>query len=341
MTNTYETTKAYIHIDKVTLSGDIATICMDSISWERVVQLLEEQHLLQEKYSVYRTVKDRLFRALFSEKSELLSLYNALSGKSYTDPELLEIVTLNGAIYMGMKNDLSFLISSNLYLYEHQSTDNPNIPLRDLFYIAEQYRVMTVNADIYSSKKIGLPTPHFVVLYNGIEEKPDEFVYRLSDAYEVKEDDYDLDLRVRVVNVNKGHNTALMEKCKTLQEYSQFVDILRKYSKDFPSEQATHMAIDDCIEHDILRDYLLKNRAEVIAMVLYEFDIEKYKQQQEDKITLLQDTVQKQQLTLQQKDEVLQQKDDALQQKDEALQQKDEEITTLKELLAQYQSQEI
>jgi actin-related protein len=112
------------------------------------------------------------------------------------------------------------------------------------------------------------------------------------------------------------------------------VDILRKYSKDFPSEQATHMAIDNCIEHDILRDYLLKNRAEVIAMVLYEFDIEKYKQQQEDKITLLQDTVQKQQLTLQQKDEVLQQKNDALQQKDE-------EITTLKELLAQYQSQEI
>jgi actin-related protein len=186
---------------------------------------------------------------------------------------------------------------------------------------------MTVNADIYSSKKIGLPTPHFVVLYNGINEKPDEFVYRLSDAYEVKEEDYDLDLRVRVVNVNKGHNTALMEKCKTLQEYSQFVDILRKYSKDFPSEQATHMAIDDCIEHDILRDYLLKNRAEVIAMVLYEFDIEKYKQQQEDKITLLQDTVQKQQLTLQQKDEVLQQKD--------------EEITTLKKRLAQYEPQKV
>jgi hypothetical protein len=171
-----------------------------------------------------------------------------------------------------------------------------------------------------------------------MNEKPDEFVYRLSDAYEVKETDYDLDLRVRVVNVNKGHNTALMEKCKTLQEYSQFVDILRKYSKDFPSEQAIHMAIDDCIEHDILRDYLLKNRAEVIAMVLYEFDIEKYKQQQEDKITLLQDTVQKQQLTLQQ-----QQNDfhDALQQKDEVLQQKDEEITTLKKLLAQYQSQEV
>jgi hypothetical protein len=336
MTNTYETTKAYIHIDKVTLSDDIATIHMDSVSWERVVQLLEEQHLLQEKYSVYRTVKDRLFRALFSEKSELLSLYNALSGKSYTDPELLEIVTLNGAIYMGMKNDLSFLISSNLYLYEHQSTDNPNIPLRDLFYIAEQYRVMTVNADIYSSKKIGLPTPHFVVLYNGIEEKPDEFVYRLSDAYEVKEEDYDLDLRVRVVNVNKGHNTALMEKCKTLQEYSQFVDILRKYSKDFPSEQATHMAIDDCIEHDILRDYLLKNRAEVIAMVLYEFDIEKYKQQQEDKITLLQDTVQKQQLTLQQ-----QQNDfhDALQQKDNDLKVQAQQIDDMSQRIKELEKQ--
>jgi hypothetical protein len=108
-------------------------------------------------------------------------------------------------------------------------------------------------------------------------------------------------------------------KGKSVYPHPQFVDILRKYSKDFPSEQATHMAIDDCIEHDILLDYLLKNRAGVIAMVLYEFDIEKYKQQQEDKITLLQDTVQKQQLTLQQKDEVLQQKDDALQQKDDDL----------------------
>jgi hypothetical protein len=96
-----------------------------------------------------------------------------------------------------------------------------------------------------------------------------------------------------------------MEKCKTLQEYSQFVAILRHYSKDFPSEQAISMTIDNCIEHDILRDYLLKNKAEVMAMVLYEFDIEKYKQQQEDKITLLQDTVQKQQLTLQQKDDDL------------------------------------
>jgi hypothetical protein len=195
---------------------------------------------------------------------------------------------------------------------------------------------MTVNADIYSSKKIGLPTPHFVVLYNGIEEKPDEFVYRLSDAYEVKEEDYDLDLRVRVVNVNKGHNTALMEKCKTLQEYSQFVDILRKYSKDFPSEQATHMAIDDCIEHDILRDYLLKNRAEVIAMVLYEFDIEKYKQQQEDKITLLQDTVQKQQLTLQQ-----QQNDfhDALQQKDNDLKVQAQQIDDMSQRIKELEKQ--
>jgi hypothetical protein len=202
---------------------------------------------------------------------------------------------------------------------------------------------MTVKADIYSSKKIGLPTPHFVVLYNGIEEKPDEFVYRLSDAYEVKEEDYDLDLRVRVVNVNRGHNTALMEKCKTLQEYSQFVDILRKYSKDFPSEQATHMAIDDCIEHDILRDYLLKNRAEVIAMVLYEFDIEKYKQQQEDKITLLQDTVQKQQLTLQQKDEALQQQQndfrDALQQKDNDLKVQAQQIDDMSQRIKELEKQ--
>ena len=89
---------------------------------------------------VNRNYKDTIFRMLFSDRKNLLSLYNAINGTSYMNPEDLEIVTLENAIYMGMKNDLSFIIDTNLFLYEHQSTYTPNMPLRDLFYISAEYQ---------------------------------------------------------------------------------------------------------------------------------------------------------------------------------------------------------
>ena len=87
-----------------------------------------------------RNYKETVFRKLFSDRENLLSLYNAINGTSYTDALQLEIVTLENAIYMGMKNDLAFIINTNLFLYEHQSTYNPNVPLRDLFYISSEYQ---------------------------------------------------------------------------------------------------------------------------------------------------------------------------------------------------------
>ena len=92
----------------------------------------------QNEIHVARNHKDRLFRMIFREKKELLSLYNAVNGTSYTNAEELEIVTLENAIYMNMKNDLAFIMDSYLNLYEHQSTYSPNMPLRDLFYIAKE-----------------------------------------------------------------------------------------------------------------------------------------------------------------------------------------------------------
>lgn len=104
---------------------------------------------------------------LFSDRQNLLSLYNAVNGKDYRNPEELEIVTLDSAIYMGMKNDLAFIIDTNLYLYEHQSTYNPNIPLRDLFYIASEYQKLVDHKSLYSTNAIRIPAPKFVVFYNG------------------------------------------------------------------------------------------------------------------------------------------------------------------------------
>ena len=116
-----------------------------------------------------RKYKDTIFRWIFSQIENLLSLYNAVTGKHYQNPEELEIVTLENAIYMGMKNDLAFVLEMGLYLYEHQSTYNPNIPLRDLFYIASEYQDLVDEKSLYSSGIQKIPTPSFLVFYNGTD----------------------------------------------------------------------------------------------------------------------------------------------------------------------------
>ena len=135
--------------------------------------------------AVNRNYKDTVFRMLFSDKKNLLSLYNAVNGRSYTNPEELEIVTLDNAIYMGMKNDLAFIVDMNLYLYEHQSTYNPNIPLRDLFYISSEYQKLVDKKSLYVSSIVKIPAPQFIVFYNGTRKADDKQELRLSQMYEI------------------------------------------------------------------------------------------------------------------------------------------------------------
>lgn len=119
-----------------------------------------------------RTHKASVFELLYRDKSNLLELYNGLNGTSYHNPEQLEIYTLENAIYMSMKNDVSFILASELNLYEHQSTVNPNMPLRNLFYTAMQLEKYIKNESVYSSSMIRIPVPRFVVFYNGTDEQP-------------------------------------------------------------------------------------------------------------------------------------------------------------------------
>ena len=135
-----------------------------------------------------RLYKARLFVMIFEDKKKLLELYNAVSGKHYEDPELLEINTLENAIYMSMRNDLSFLIDARLSLYEHQSTYSPNLALRFLFYLSDILSGMTADANLYGTKKVQIPAPRFVVFYNGEEEQPDRQILKLSELYAVKEE---------------------------------------------------------------------------------------------------------------------------------------------------------
>ena len=160
-----------------------------------------------------RKYKDTVFRILFSDKEHLLSLYNAVSGKTYTDPEQLQIVTLENAVYMGMKNDLAFIIDTNLFLYEHQSTYSANMPLRDLFYIASEYQKLVDKKSLYSSKLQKIPAPKILVFYNGTEELEDSWTEYLSEGFENLTGDPDLELKVLTLNINKGHNLELMEQC--------------------------------------------------------------------------------------------------------------------------------
>ena len=227
---------------------------------------------INEKY------RDTVFRMIFNSNRQLLELYNAVNHTDYDNPDALEIVTLENAIYLGMKNDVSCLINMRIQLYEHQSTVNPNMPLRDLMYVCEQYEKYMVKKDIYSSHLIRLPTPRFVVFYNGIREQPERRELYLSDAFELPEEYPSLELRVTQLNINKGYNEDLLKRCPALFEYVEYVSTVRDYQMTQPLEEAVRHAVDHCIKHNILKDFLLANKAEVVRMTLYEYDEELHKQ---------------------------------------------------------------
>ena len=230
----------------------------------------------EQELPVKRDYKSHMFKLIFDDKRKLLALYNAVSGKHYTDPELLTINTLENAIYMSMKNDMSFLIDSRLSLYEHQSTYNPNMALRFLFYLSDLYSEMSKSWNLYGSKRLSIPTPRFVVFYNGREIRPDYEMLKLSDLYTVKEKDYALELTVDVININKGHNPKLMEACKDLCDYAEYTYRVRKYAESMPIEEAVDKSIKECIREDILKDFLTKHRMEARAMSIYEYNEEEH-----------------------------------------------------------------
>lgn len=218
--------------------------------------------------------KDTVFRMLFSDRKNLLSLYNAINGTGYENPEELEIVTLENAIYMGMKNDLAFIIDTNLFLYEHQSTYNANMPLRDLFYIAGEYQKLVDHKSLYSSALQKIPAPNFIVFYNGTEKKKERWENLLSEAYENQTGEPNLELRVVTLNINEGHNRELMEQCQILREYAQYVAKIRNYTKEMELDAAVERAVNECIHEGILAEFLRMNRVEVIAMSIFEYDKE-------------------------------------------------------------------
>ena len=226
-----------------------------------------------------RKYRDVLFRHLFREKKDLLELYNALNGSTYQNPEELEVITMEDVIFMKMKNDLSFMIGNTLNLYEHQSTWNANMPLRGMLYFAQQFEGLLASRedDIYGTKRVELPTPVYIVFYNGAGMQTDNLLLYLSDAFPTGRGSGCLECTCEVLNINRGYNRALMEKCHRLWEYSELSSEIEEHEKKgMRREEAVHTAIDTCIEKGILRDILVKQKAEVLHMILTEYDEKKH-----------------------------------------------------------------
>ena len=232
---------------------------------------------------VNRIHKDSLFRFLFGDeknKTNLLQLYNALNNSNYTNPDELEITTIKNVLYMKMKNDVSFILDHQMVLFEHQSTYNPNMPLRGLLYFAELYQEYVCKDDnsIYGPTLLKIPTPRFVVFYNGLDKNIGERLeLRLSDAFEYKDKTDGFEWTATMLNINYGHNKEIMLKCKVLEDYSILIDLIRRNTSSGDDiRTAVKKAISYCIENDILKDFLSSERAEVEKVILTEYDEEKH-----------------------------------------------------------------
>ena len=231
--------------------------------------------------------KDTVFTDLFysdvSAKSNLLELANALLGTNYKSTEVLEKVRLEDALLMGRKNDVAFTIGkTQIVLCEHQSTINYNMPVRMLQYIAQEYdqylnKEYGSNAKFHT-KRLPLPMPRFFVLYNGRKELPLESQLRLSDAYAEQAENFNLELLVKVININQSKQHAVLGKSTVLNQYSQMVDIVRKYTNDdtTSTEERVAAAIRECINAGVLKEYLLRRESEVMGMLSNEYNYEEY-----------------------------------------------------------------
>ena len=233
------------------------------------------------KTKANRNYKDSLFRKLFGENKEnALSLYNAINGTNYTLDDDFEYTTLEDVVYIKIKNDVSFIVGTSMSLYEHQSSYNPNMPLRGFLYFADLYRkIIEDNEKIYSSKVIRIPNPKYVVFYNGNSAKiqNDVVKLKLSDAFVQRDESGEFEWTATMVNINLKYNEELFEKCDILKQYSIFIGYVAEYNENMNTlEKAIDAAIERCIQENVLKDILMTQKQEVKNVVLTEFDQEKY-----------------------------------------------------------------
>ncbi len=221
-----------------------------------------------------REYKSDVFSMLMQDKKRALQLYNVMNNSSFENEDEVEIKTLDGGISLSIRNDAAFVVDARLSVYEHQSTVCPNMPVRSLIYftailtdmLSDKENGRKTGRNLYGKRLVKIPTPQFVVFYNGEENQPEVQELKLSDSYEKQTDDPKLQLKCMVYNINSGKNRAILEKCSWLNEYMIFVNKVREYHNGRTDEELIidiELAIDYCVEHDILKEFLLTHRSEV------------------------------------------------------------------------------
>lgn len=220
---------------------------------------------------IKRSYKDGVFRQLFNDKEKLIELYNALSGRSYSRDTEIEIVTLEDALFGDIKNDLSFIMDNRfIVMIEHQATVNPNMPLRMLSYAAREYERRGLTKKVYSRRRIEIPTPELYMLYNGAEDQPIMQELKLSDAYIAKCGKISLEARVKVINVNYDKGADILKRCKTLNEYSMFIHMIREKQQEKGLQKAVEESVRECMRKGILTEFLERNGGDIVSLVRIE-----------------------------------------------------------------------
>ena len=263
------------------LKGDLDLRNLIERQEKQILALKKENEKLKKllgKDEVNEEYKDRLFKFIFGNpenKQWTLELYNAVNKTSYNDPEAIQFNTIGEFLYLKMKNDSSFIIYFEMNLWEHQSSYNPNMPMRFLRYGTHLYEKYIAATDYYeySSTLQPIPTPKCICFYNGTKEQPEQTVLKLSDAYP---GDGDIEVNVAMLNINYGKNKSLMDACKPLHEYAWLVDAVRRHQNEkMDLDVAIDTAVDEMPDDFVILEFIIANRAEVKTMLLTEYNEEK------------------------------------------------------------------
>ncbi len=232
-----------------------------------------------------RQYKSDVFSMLMEDKTYALQVYNALNDSDYDDPEMVEYVNLENAISLSIRNDAAFIVGTDISIYEHQSSYNPNMPLRSLVYYVTILKDLIENRYLHSSQVVQIPTPHFAVFYNGEGNRPEKEIMKLSTSYEKPMEEPELELICTVYNINPGRE--LLQRCSVLGEYTQLVEVVRKNEKAGISNPIEN-AIAYCIDNHILEKFLRERGTEVLNIMAidmtHERQIELLKKEAEERI---------------------------------------------------------
>ena len=200
-----------------------------------------------------------------------------MNGSNYTDPDAPELNTIENVIYLTMRNDISFLVDSQMTLYEQQSTYNPNMPLRGLMYFAQAYQIYLskLGKILHRTSIVKIPNPRFIVFYNGSREVPDKVELKLSDAFEKQDTSGNFEWTATMININKNHNESLQKKCEPLYNYTSYVErISANKKRGMSGKDAVDEAMAWAIRENLLDGLFKLQKEEVLGMSLTEYDEE-------------------------------------------------------------------